>query len=115
MIGAVGEHTRGVEKLLRRIGFSYAERVDPFDGGPHFICPTGDISLVKNSAEVVVELIGAGPLQPTELVARQMPDPPYFVANTANRTASGGAHLSEAAADRLGVTQGDRLWTLPIR
>jgi len=115
MIGAVGEHTRGVEKLLRRIGFSYADRVDPFDGGPHFTCPTDDISLVKNSAEVVVELIGANQPQPTELVARQMPDPPYFVANTANRTPSGGAHLSEAAADRLGVTYGDRLWTLPIR
>ena len=28
---------RAVEKMLRRIGFDYAEQIDPFDGGPHFI------------------------------------------------------------------------------
>lgn len=115
MIGAVGEHTRGVEKLLMRIGFSYAERVDPFDGGPHFICPTADISLVKNSSEVAVELIGGERPEATELVAREMLDPPYFVASSANRTPSGGVHLSQIAANRLGVTHGDRVWMLPIR
>src|SRR6202012_2622853 len=35
VIGKVGAQTRGVEKLLTRIGFHYAFRVDPFDGGPH--------------------------------------------------------------------------------
>ncbi|HVH45549.1 MAG TPA: arginine N-succinyltransferase, partial [Labilithrix sp.] len=47
VIGKVGAQTRGVEKLLRRIGFRYAERVDPFDGGPHFTAPTDEISLVE--------------------------------------------------------------------
>src|SRR5689334_3936960 len=29
VIGQVGEDTRGVEKMLRRIGFDYAEQIDP--------------------------------------------------------------------------------------
>ena len=71
MIGAVGEQTRGVEKLLRRIGFRYAERVDPFDGGPHFVAPTDDVSLVRTARRV--ELVAEGPTFLTErvLVARR--------------------------------------------
>jgi arginine N-succinyltransferase len=56
MIGAVGAETQGVEKLLRRIGFEYAFRVDPFDGGPHFIASTDDISLVRRSLELEAAL-----------------------------------------------------------
>ncbi len=36
LIGQVGPDTKGVEKMLREAGFSYANRIDPFDGGPHF-------------------------------------------------------------------------------
>lgn len=42
-IGKVGAQTKGVEKLLRRIGFRYAHRVDPFDGGPHFSASMDEI------------------------------------------------------------------------
>ena len=49
VIGKVGASTRGVEKLLRRIGFRYADRVDPFDGGPHFTARMEEISLVTQT------------------------------------------------------------------
>ena len=49
VIGKVGPKTQGVEKLLRRIGFDYANQIDPFDGGPHFIAKTDRISLVQNA------------------------------------------------------------------
>ena len=62
VIGEVGAQTRGVEKLLRRIGFRYAERVDPFDGGPHFVAPTDDVSLVRTARRV--ELVAEGPHLP---------------------------------------------------
>lgn len=52
VIGEVGDETRGVEKILRRIGFEYAQRVDPFDGGPHFLCDTDDVSLVRAARRV---------------------------------------------------------------
>lgn len=48
IIGEVGPNTRGVQRMLERIGFRYVERVDPFDGGPHFEAKTSDISVVRN-------------------------------------------------------------------
>lgn len=110
VIGEVGEQTRAVEKLLRRIGFYYAERVDPFDGGPHFLAPTDEVSLVRNSAELALEIV-QGPVAGTALAARQTPAPPYFVATLADVSA-GSVCLTQDAAARLGVTVGDPVWTL---
>jgi arginine N-succinyltransferase len=49
VIGKVGAQTKGVEKLLRRIGFRYAHRVDPFDGGPHFSATMEEIQPVRET------------------------------------------------------------------
>ena len=51
VIGQVGPETRGVEKMLRRIGFDYAGQIDPFDGGPHFTARTDDITVVAGARE----------------------------------------------------------------
>ncbi|HWA28275.1 MAG TPA: arginine N-succinyltransferase [Lacunisphaera sp.] len=59
-IGEVGPETRGVEKMLRRIGFEYAERVDPFDGGPHFTCATDKVTLIQQARERPVAAISSG-------------------------------------------------------
>jgi arginine N-succinyltransferase len=47
LIGEVGDDTRGVRRMLERIGFHYANHIDPFDGGPHFEANTSDILLVR--------------------------------------------------------------------
>jgi arginine N-succinyltransferase len=47
VIGQVGPETKGVETMLRRIGFTYAHRIDPFDGGPHFHAQIDDVTLVR--------------------------------------------------------------------
>ena len=47
VLGEVGPQTRGVQRMLERIGFRYVERIDPFDGGPHFEANVGDITLVR--------------------------------------------------------------------
>ncbi len=83
LIGQVGPETRGVEKMLRAIGFSYAHRIDPFDGGPHFHAPTDDITLVRAAgAARVADRTAPEPTSPlrTVLVARERPDWPRFVA-----------------------------------
>jgi len=81
VIGKVGGQTRGVEKMLRRIGFRYAYRVDPFDGGPHFTAPTDDVLLVRRAHQAA-----AAPMSPEEtaatktraLVAVEQAGPPFF-------------------------------------
>lgn len=80
VIGAVGRETKGVEKILRRIGFRYAERVDPFDGGPHFIAPTDEVSLVRAVRRVELEENPEIRLTTNFLLGHRSKEPPYFVA-----------------------------------
>ncbi len=47
VIGEVAEETRGARHLLEKIGFTYKNEVDPFDGGPHYGCKLKDVSVVK--------------------------------------------------------------------
>jgi arginine N-succinyltransferase len=47
LVGEVGADTRGVQRMLERIGFKYVEHVDPFDGGPHFEANVKDVTLVQ--------------------------------------------------------------------
>lgn len=53
-IGRVGESTRPVERMLRAIGFQYASRIDPFDGGPHFVAATDDVAVVRSVKRAAV-------------------------------------------------------------
>ena len=80
VIGAVGEQTRGVEKMLRRVGFRYAARVDPFDGGPHFVARTDEVSLVRASRRVELLHDAAARLTDRVLLGRRLPRAPFFVA-----------------------------------
>jgi arginine N-succinyltransferase len=47
VLGEVGPETRGVQRMLERIGFRYVDRVDPFDGGPHFEADTDNLTLIS--------------------------------------------------------------------
>ncbi len=47
LIGQVGPATRGVEHMLRKSGFRYAHRIDPFDGGPHFHARTDEVLPIR--------------------------------------------------------------------
>lgn len=47
-IGKVGPETIPVKKMLERIGFHYAEEVDPFDGGPHYRAVLSELKPIKN-------------------------------------------------------------------
>lgn len=47
VVGQTGKSTRAAQKLLEKIGFSYFNAVDPFDGGPHFSAKVKEITLIK--------------------------------------------------------------------
>jgi arginine N-succinyltransferase len=118
VIGKVGAQTRGVEKLLTRIGFRYAWRVDPFDGGPHFTAPTDEVSLVRAShaARVARRIADGEPCKTRALVAVERPEPPFFHAVPApwRRDESGDVEVGARAFDRLGLQQNDSVWILPL-
>ena len=124
VIGKVGHQTRGVEKLLRRIGFRYADRVDPFDGGPHFTAMTDEISLVSMShhvkiAHLLTEAeVHALPVEKkkTAVVAVEPDGPPFFRALLAPYVERPGDACAIGAeeAQALGLSVGDDAWVLPL-
>jgi arginine N-succinyltransferase len=120
VIGVVGPETKGVEKMLRRIGFEYARQIDPFDGGPHFIAETDRISLVRDARQVVLdEPVEGAPARWTIAAvetARDRPRP-HFRAVAAQSTGWTGVAgvplgLSPDALDRLGARPGERAWAV---
>jgi arginine N-succinyltransferase len=54
VLGEVGPQTVGVQRMLERIGFRYVERIDPFDGGPHFEAKVSDITLIQKFLQLKV-------------------------------------------------------------
>ncbi len=124
VIGKVGAQTRGVEKLLKRIGFRYAERVDPFDGGPHFTAVTDEISLVTNTGHLkIARLVDDAALAslPAEkrkraVVAVESSEPPFFRAMLAHYEEKKGdaCAIGAPAARALGLDVGSQAWVLPL-
>jgi arginine N-succinyltransferase len=117
VIGKVGAQTRGVERMLRRVGFRYAERIDPFDGGPHFVAPADEVSLVQNTRKVPVTALleGTEATGARALVARELGQAPYFKAVACRvKLEQSGAQVPATFAAQLGVGVGDDVCVLPL-
>jgi arginine N-succinyltransferase len=116
LIGQVGPETKGVERMLRKIGFEYAERIDPFDGGPHFIARTSKITLIENLRQArVVEVGDAAASAPWGIVAHESDGMPRFVACGARYQLEGNqVGLAPAARAALAVAPGDTVWVQPV-
>lgn len=112
VIGRVGPHTVGVERMLRRVGFEFAKQIDPFDGGPHFIAATDDITIVRDARRASAESVQAADNgRPWALVGTDAP-PRGFRATGARVIPRGEG--SPAEADAIGITP-ETLETLGIR
>ncbi len=112
VIGQVGEDTRGVEKMLRRIGFDYAEQIDPFDGGPHFVARTDEISIVRDAKEVAVRAHEPEGKR-WAIIGLALPNTRPGFRAIGTRVAAleaGVVGLTEDARRRLGVEDGQKVW-----
>jgi arginine N-succinyltransferase len=117
VIGKVGLQTRGVEKLLQRVGFRYARRIDPFDGGPHFTAPTDEITLVARTKRATVADVfaPAGTTRPKSLAAVELTGSPYLRAVLAEvRDVGEGVAVDADAAAHLGVGPKSDIILLPL-
>ncbi len=119
MIGQVGPDTKSVERMLREIGFEYAHRIDPFDGGPHFHARTDDITLVSATRRLRLAVDEPAPDAVLDrcLVAHETNHEPRFVAikTAAPAPANDGTLALPADARRaLRLVPGDELAYLPF-
>lgn len=114
IIGKVGPETQAVESMLRRIGFDYAGQIDPFDGGPHFVANTDEITLVREGAEVAVKTVEiADGERPWAMIAVQngTARPQFRAIGTRVIPLGGGVvGITEDARQRLAVEDGQRVW-----
>src|SRR5262249_10027071 len=112
-IGVVGPKTRGVEKMLRAVGFTYAERIDPFDGGPHFTARTDDVTLVKATRRACV--VDGEPVDGrAAIVCVERPQAPHFVAALGRAGGASEVTLAPDLRQALGVRSGDEVGLVPL-
>lgn len=117
VIGKTGAQTRGVEKLLCRIGFRYADRVDPFDGGPHYTAKMDEISLTQATERTVAgEPFTEERGDRKGIVAVESKEHPYFRAMMTAIRKSGrrGYDVAEPTYRDLGLHQDAPITVLPL-
>jgi arginine N-succinyltransferase len=61
LLGSVGPETQAAKRLLERIGFRYVDRIDPFDGGPHYEARTQDVTLIRAARRLRVAAAAPDP------------------------------------------------------
>jgi arginine N-succinyltransferase len=116
VIGRVGPQTEGVKKMLERIGFDYVERIDPFDGGPHFEAHTDEVTLIQELRRSKVAASEPAPDAAEHLVATESKDANNrFRCVRAPATWSGEeVALPAWARDLLRVDEGDKVCSIPF-
>ena len=125
-IGVVGPESQGARSILERIGFHYDERIDPFDGGPHWSATTSQIEPVRRFRRAK---LSPEPL-PEDAVAGQEPDGEVEDRLVSIERSSGRNRfrcvrtpcqfhdasllIPKQARELLGARAGDRLGTIPF-
>ena len=116
LIGEVGENTRGVQRMLERIGFRYSNHIDPFDGGPHYEADLGEVTLVRHFRTATV---GKDPweleAQDVLVAVERKTGPNRFRAvRTQVRFDDQTVFFPRAARELLKVKPGDRVSIIPF-
>jgi arginine N-succinyltransferase len=103
--------------MLERVGFKYVERIDPFDGGPHFEARTQDVLLVRRfrTARLAAEPLGPdGTEEMLVGVDREAARNRFRAVRTTARLDDQLLYLPPAARELLGVSTGARLGAIPF-
>jgi arginine N-succinyltransferase len=122
-IGEVGPESAGARNMLTKIGFRYDERIDPFDGGPHYSAPTELIEPIRRyrrarlASERLSEGAEAAPPDVEERlvsIERTQGRNRFRAVRTLCALHDAEARLPKAAVEALGAEDGDRLHTIPL-
>jgi arginine N-succinyltransferase len=122
-IGEVGPETAGARSILTRIGFRYDERIDPFDGGPHYSAQTEKVEPIRRyrraklAEEPLDESAEAAPGEIEDLLVgvERPPGRNRFRAVRALVSfRDAEIQLTRECAKALGAKPGDRLHTIPF-
>ncbi|MFM2152241.1 MAG: hypothetical protein RL199_676 [Pseudomonadota bacterium] len=115
VVGHVGPATEGVRRMLEAIGFRYDQRIDPFDGGPHFSAATGDIAPVKSyrRSRLAAERL-TGDAETFLVAVEGNRARPFQAVKTPCRFTRDEVRLPGWALELLGAAEGDRVHAIPF-
>lgn len=117
-IGVVGDKTKPAAKMLRNIGFSYDERIDPFDGGPTLAVQTDFCKPVQRtrSVEFAGELEEGEEVDGWALIGFEYEEHTvrFRGAFGRYRHTPSGVFLRSSALGEIRVSKGDTLGFLPL-
>jgi arginine N-succinyltransferase len=118
VLGAVGPQTEGVRHLLERVGFRHVDRIDPFDGGPHYEARVEDITLVRAHRRLRVSERPLAPREhePEKLVGVERPEGRvrFRAVRAQVRVDGDDALLSTEARELLELEPGERVHVIPF-
>jgi arginine N-succinyltransferase len=116
LIGQVGEETRGVQRMLERIGFKYVSHIDPFDGGPHYEADVRDITLVRRFRTAKLGKEDFENEADEVLVAHENPEGKnrFRAVRCPVRFDDQRVYLPARARELLGAKPGDKLGLIPF-
>jgi arginine N-succinyltransferase len=116
VIGQVGRDTEPVRKMLTSIGFEYDQRIDPFDGGPHYSARTADIRPISEyrRAKVMPDDLERDWSERLVAIEKATGRVRFKAVRTPCRLDDDKAYLPRTAKAMLGVQPGDRIHTIPF-
>lgn len=115
IIGEVGPNTKGVQRMLERIGFRYVDHIDPFDGGPHYEANLSDVSLLRRfrTATVAKEFLELEAEEWIVGVTRTGPNR-FRAVKSAVRFDDNIATLPKSTRELLKLKAGDKVSLVPF-
>jgi arginine N-succinyltransferase len=113
VLGRVGEETQPALHLLNRIGFKYKEEVDPFDGGPHLVCPTKECTLIRNMKKAPLKKQKSGQFESTGLVGL-LREGSYIGSTSSYRLEGDEIVLPEKTWVLLNLSEGEEISVSPL-
>lgn len=117
-VGVVGDKTKPAAKMLKTIGFTYDDRIDPFDGGPTFAVQTDFCTPVQRTrwVDFAGELEAGQEGEGDALIGYE-----YDSHRVRFRAAFGeykhtpaGVYLRSPALRKLRMTEGEKFGFLPL-
>ncbi len=124
-IGKVGKDTEPVFHMLKKIGFTYKNQVDPFDGGPHLWADVDNILPVKKVTQLTYAASAdpfGGVAPESGLICKAQQKPGEFRAAAVQVVrkdgkvviyGSDGSRNVEEATAMLGIAAGDAVVFMP--
>lgn len=115
-LGKVGPRTEPVRRMLEGLGFRYVNRIDPFDGGPHYEAKLADVTLVRAHRRL--------PLSPEPLVdggedwlvgvTRSEGRARFRAVRTAARIEGDRVRIPTSSRELIGARPGERVHLVPF-